>query len=305
MAILNTADLAPAQKTWLRNVYLGLPQSFTDAGQQYPRQIDTRELSKLLEIKKVETKRREIEAKWIPKFAQIFKYAAGEVSDNYRLSHSVDAALRSVDAYLHGHLVEAFQNLYYETEVVFMRRAKLQLRRKSIFGPDEQKDDQWDIVDPYDVPPMQAWNRKVTAVKIANVRDSTKRRVQDIVSQGLEDGLSVDNIAKNIMKSAHFGWDRAKLIAQTEVVSASNAANHFSIGANMSTRGMTKAWASAGDRRVRPSHADADATQVDIPYNEPFTVGGSQLMFPGDGSLGAPGRETIRCRCTALYYPGR
>jgi len=35
-----------------------------------------------------------------------------------------------------------------------------------------------------------------------------------------------------------------------------------------------------------------------VPLNEPFvTPDGYRLMFPTDSSLGAPGGETIQCRC--------
>ena len=35
--------------------------------------------------------------------------------------------------------------------------------------------------------------------------------------------------------------------------------------------------------------------------DQPFIVGGSKLMFPGDNSLGAAANEIIQCRCTQYY----
>ena len=37
-----------------------------------------------------------------------------------------------------------------------------------------------------------------------------------------------------------------------------------------------------------------------VDYDQPFDVGGYKMMFPGDGSLGAPGHELYNCRCTMV-----
>lgn len=61
---------------------------------------------------------------------------------------------------------------------------------------------------------------------------------------------------------------------------------------------LTHTWESMRDEKVRGSHAIADGQTV--PINEPFTVGGYKLLYPGDDSLGAPPSETIGCRCLEL-----
>ncbi len=62
---------------------------------------------------------------------------------------------------------------------------------------------------------------------------------------------------------------------------------------------VTKTWRDLGDKKVRPSHVAVDGTTVG--ENEIFTVGGSQLRFPGDNSLGASIGEIINCRCSGEY----
>lgn len=59
-----------------------------------------------------------------------------------------------------------------------------------------------------------------------------------------------------------------------------------------------KRWRTFGDSRVRPTHQQADGQEVSI--DEPFEVGGYQLMFPNDSSLGAPPEEIVNCRCTMI-----
>ncbi len=51
------------------------------------------------------------------------------------------------------------------------------------------------------------------------------------------------------------------------------------------------------DSKTREDHAEADGQEVGM--DEPFDVGGEQLMYPGDpaGSAG----NVINCRCTVIY----
>lgn len=66
------------------------------------------------------------------------------------------------------------------------------------------------------------------------------------------------------------------------------------------TERLKKEWQTVGDRVVRPTHKAANRQVVDI--NSPFIVGGFELMYPSDSSLGAPLRETMGCRCSSLYF---
>lgn len=61
----------------------------------------------------------------------------------------------------------------------------------------------------------------------------------------------------------------------------------------------TKTWITEGDSKVRGSHVEVDMMQ--IPIDEPFFVGDSQMMFCRDDSLGASAREICNCRCTTYY----
>lgn len=60
-----------------------------------------------------------------------------------------------------------------------------------------------------------------------------------------------------------------------------------------------KVWITMQDKRVRKTHRRAQGQRV--PENEPFTVGKSLLMFPGDDSLGAQLSELVNCRCFLFY----
>lgn len=69
-------------------------------------------------------------------------------------------------------------------------------------------------------------------------------------------------------------------------------------------KSIKRIWNSAGDDgRTRPTHLEAERVTRAKPvgFDEPFTVGDSQMMFPGDDSLGAELDEIIQCRCIEEY----
>lgn len=63
--------------------------------------------------------------------------------------------------------------------------------------------------------------------------------------------------------------------------------------------GVKKEWVTMGDEVVRTDHIIADGDVADI--NEPFIVGGEEMMWPADMSRGASIGNTINCRCAAVY----
>ncbi len=86
---------------------------------------------------------------------------------------------------------------------------------------------------------------------------------------------------------------RADLIARTESHGAHEAGSRDAmarVGVEM------REWLTASDDRVRASHVAADGQRVAI--DEPFRVGASLLMYPGDPMGSA--RETANCRCVAV-----
>jgi len=65
------------------------------------------------------------------------------------------------------------------------------------------------------------------------------------------------------------------------------------------TEQNTKQWVTVRDGNVRNTHITADKQTVDI--DKTFGVGGYEMNYPADTSLGAPIKETINCRCSASY----
>jgi len=100
---------------------------------------------------------------------------------------------------------------------------------------------------------------------------------------------------------------RGTTIARTEAMAALHASQHEAYlqavdEGKIGEADIRRKWDSAGDMRVRHTHALLDGKSAGL--REPFrSPSGALLMFPGDPS--APAAETIGCRCTLIYRVSR
>jgi uncharacterized protein with gpF-like domain len=131
-----------------------------------------------------------------------------------------------------------------------------------------------------------------------DITQTTKDTIQKVLSEAAEMGWSFDEIVKRL-QLPELTRARARLIARTETVAAANAASH--VAALDTGLKMRKIWISARDHRVRLHHAEVNQHVVDM--NQTFTVGYTQMKFPGDKAGGA--NECVNCRCTHAFIPVR
>ncbi|MCC0013874.1 MAG: hypothetical protein H6877_11225 [Rhodobiaceae bacterium] len=95
---------------------------------------------------------------------------------------------------------------------------------------------------------------------------------------------------------------RGDMIARTESLTALRAGRHEGYAQLLDSGTVTedqieRTWDATGDKRTRLDHLAMEGQKV-RGLSAPFVApDGSQLMFPGDTSLGAPGAQTIACRC--------
>ncbi|ADO57431.1 phage minor head protein [Paenibacillus polymyxa] len=89
-----------------------------------------------------------------------------------------------------------------------------------------------------------------------------------------------------------FSMQRAQRVSRTMSTAAANGGKLE--GWKQSEIAKGKKWRSAAGTRTRKSHRKANG-QV-VPLDEPFKVGDSKLMYPGDPSGEA--KEIVNCRCT-------
>lgn len=131
--------------------------------------------------------------------------------------------------------------------------------------------------------------------RLQGIGDDLWENVRNELVEGLSLGESITELAARVQKSAGVTAPRARTIARTELVAASNAGTHTQV--MMIVPEAHKTWVATNDGRVRHSHHLADGQTV--PVAEAFTVGASTVRWPGDPG-GAPG-EIINCRCTLVY----
>ena len=136
--------------------------------------------------------------------------------------------------------------------------------------------------------------------KITQITTTTMFEINRLIERGIEDGLSVDEVAATILQTGQiYASYRGPLIARTEIHSA---AQYGSLSAAQETGVVTlKEWIPVQDARTRDGdNTDFDHTNVEsVPVNDPFIVSGEALMYPGDpaGSAG----NIINCRCAMGY----
>lgn len=130
------------------------------------------------------------------------------------------------------------------------------------------------------------------------VTSSTYAAIQSALADGVANGASIDDLATAVQDVFDVASrSRAKTIARTEVISASNGSASLAAAQLPPDVVAGAEWISTADDRTRDDHVDADG-QV-VPVGTPFTVGGEQLAYPGDPSGSAD--NVINCRCTVAH----
>lgn len=124
------------------------------------------------------------------------------------------------------------------------------------------------------------------------------------VERGIREGRGIPEVTAEVNRvltaTGSERWpNRARVVARTETIGAVNAGVFRAAQLDAADRGDPapfKVWLSTDDPRTRPTHkrADMQRTLLDLP----FSVGGSQLLFPGDPR--GPAQEVIQCRCSLL-----
>ena len=129
------------------------------------------------------------------------------------------------------------------------------------------------------------------------INNTSVEVVKRIVLPALAEGKGILDIAKSLKDSIQgISKNRAKLIARTEMVKATNTAAMQS--AATSDFMYEKKWVPASDQRTRPDHL-AMLNSAWIPFDAKFTVGGEQMDRPGDPS--APASQVCNCRCKVVF----
>lgn len=146
---------------------------------------------------------------------------------------------------------------------------------------------------------------KVGRKRIRDITTTTEDHIvqlsQKVISQGLEDGLGIAKVRDMLIDAVNEQYQeitkaRANLIAQTEMVAASNQATMegtASLGLE-----YRKFWSTSGIGNSRDTHIEAENDSVARGGLQPDEEFSNGLQFPGDPN-GGP-EEVCNCHCTLL-----
>jgi hypothetical protein len=161
---------------------------------------------------------------------------------------------------------------------------------------------------------VMKWISQTVAKKVVQITGTTMTAIQEIVKTGIGEGLAIRDISAKIdgLYLDQIIPNRSRVIARTEVISASNAGSRF--GAKQTGLPLQKEWIATKDDRTRDSHTYENGVGGQVREMDEFyeLPSGVKLMQPGDPGGIADGlsgkeldkaiaKEVIQCRCTEGY----
>jgi hypothetical protein len=143
------------------------------------------------------------------------------------------------------------------------------------------------------------WMKDNAGAKIDGITDTDREWLANTLRSGESEGKSTTEMASDLSDSFdNMSIGRAGTIARTETHGAYSFAS-LDTAQDIMPDGATKTWNTTSDN-PRPTHEAVDGTEIGI--NETFSVGDSDMLYPGDpqGSV----EETVNCLCVLEYsYP--
>jgi hypothetical protein len=134
-----------------------------------------------------------------------------------------------------------------------------------------------------------AWDRIQSELTLGVMGNKTPQEVAKAIGKNLKDPSVFGTIARRaetITKT-----EMGRTFSQAAELRMEQAADHID--------GLEKMWRHVGHPKVpRLTHVAADGQHV--PVNEPFRIGGVEMMFPRDPA--APIEETINCGCDHIPF---
>lgn len=142
--------------------------------------------------------------------------------------------------------------------------------------------------------------------RIANLSDDAWLKIKGELNLGILGGKTAQEVASAIGKNLTSKSIFSSIAARAEVITKTEMGRVFSEATQLRmdqaagyVDGLEKQWRHAGHpKKARPMHLAAHGQHV--PVNEPFNIGGVQMMFPR--APGAPLDEVINCGCDHVPY---
>lgn len=135
-------------------------------------------------------------------------------------------------------------------------------------------------------------------IRLADAEASMRMMLRNVIEKAVDNGWTVQETATAIREYVNVhSKPQAKQLARTDLIGVTNASSIAATRVVFPNGNLTKIWLATEDERTRETHAEADGQRA--PLNQPFTVGGFPMDFPGDPN--GPDAEVCNCRCTIIY----
>jgi hypothetical protein len=137
---------------------------------------------------------------------------------------------------------------------------------------------------------------------IFDVTNTSQNQVNEIVAQGIQDGLTPRQIEELLIEQIP-DIKRARAIARTEATRAYNEGKKRSAQdwANQTGTSLWKIWIHGGAKEPRIQHIQAQNKPVRFDQPFVFFTNGVQVLMDKPGDLNGGAAQTINCSCVVVY----
>lgn len=193
--------------------------------------------------------------------------------------------------------LEKYRNQYFEN-FLHAGEAGYQASEGKLMDLDEEIKD---ITESFEFfPDLRAKMEELIINSGAKISETTLRKIAALVEKAGLEAWTVEDLAQNVWKNLDsLAISRSRTIARTEVMKTENWGQVE--GYRQSPYVERKGWLCSFVPDSRDSHIAADAAYSDnpIPIDDPFTVGGEFLQYPGDANASV--ENIVNCLCST--YP--
>lgn len=144
---------------------------------------------------------------------------------------------------------------------------------------------------------IKHYNEKYAAKKVVRITETTRKIINNIITNSQIEGLAMKEIVKKVLESVeNMSIYRAKTIARTET---SSSINNTSLRTAKASGMKKKGWIHIGGRYTsRSNHKRLNNKWINI--NEYFDLGnGLKTLCPHHPSL--PASEVVNCNCLIIF----
>ena len=232
--------------------------------------------------------------RWARRWMKTYKAIGNDVIKKVR-NEGMLAEVREISTKI---ISTTFADMYVDVGVAFAKDGVKMMKRSKA---EVETDSRWvDDINRFVEEECAQILKSITETTLSEAQGTIKR----IISNSIEQGLSIEDITGNIIGEFQKEWGRkakwmARRIAQTETIRASN----YGTKEGVDSLGIpyVKSWLAGYDAKVRETHRQAQIDNSRIPEDQPFIVGGFECDYPGDPNL--PPEESVNCRCSWTAEP--